>query len=203
MAICEAGLAIMAYFYFDFRELKKQTCHDLLLSLVTQLATRSHSCCDVLNRVYVSHENGARQPSDDTLKECLKEMLKLPGQCPTFLFMDAFDECPNSSGIPSPRHQVLRLVNGFVDLRLRILHICVTSRPEVDIQSVLKPLAFRSVSLHDESGQKTDIAEYVRSVVYSDTDTAMKQWRAEEKDLVIETLTGIADGMWELLALMF
>ena len=195
MAICEAGLATMAYFYFDFRDLKKQTCHDLLLSLVTQLATRSHSYCDVLNRVYARHENGARQPSDDTLKGCLKEMLKLPGQGSIFLIMDALDECPNSSGIPSPRQQVLRLVSSLVDLRLGNLHICVTSRPEVDIRSALKPLAFRSVSLHDESGQKADIAEYVRNVVYSDTDTAMKRWRAEEKDLVIETLTEKADGM--------
>jgi hypothetical protein len=195
MAICEAGFAIMAYFYFDFRDLKKQTCHDLLLSIVTQLSTRSYTCCDVLNRVYARHESGSRQPSDDTLRECLKEMLKLPSQRPIFIVIDALDECPNSSGTPSPRNQVLRLVKDLVDLRLHNLHICVTSRLEVDIRSVLKPLAPRLVSLHDESGQKTDIAEYIRSVVYSDTDTAMKRWRAEEKGLVIETLTERADGM--------
>ena len=72
MAVCETGLAIMAYFYFDFRDLDKQTCHDLLLSLVSQLSTRSSSYCDILHRVYEAHEKGTRQPSDDTLKECLR-----------------------------------------------------------------------------------------------------------------------------------
>jgi hypothetical protein len=128
MAICEAGSAIMAYFYFDFRDLNKQSCHDLLLSLVSQLSTRSCSYCGILHRVYEAHENGTRQPTDDTLTECLKEMLRLPGQGPIFIILDALDECPDSSGFPSPRDEVLQLVKELVDLRLQELHICATSR---------------------------------------------------------------------------
>ena len=185
----------MAYFYFDFRDLNKQSCHDLLLSLVSQLSTRSSPCCDILHRVYETHEKGTRQPSDDTLKECLKEMLRLEGQGPIYIILDALDECPDSSGIPSPRDEVLRLVEELVDLRLHGLHICATSRPEVDIRAVLEPLACFSVSLHDESGQKADIADYVRNVVNLSPSTAMRRWRAGDKKLVIETLTKGADGM--------
>ncbi len=185
----------MAYFYFDFRDLNKQSCHDLLLSLVSQLSTRSSPCCDILHRVYKIHESGARQPSDDTLKECLKEMLRLVGHGPTFIVLDALDECPDSSGFPSPRDEVLQLVKELVDLDLQELHICATSRPEVDIRAVLQPLAFRSVSLHDESGQKMDIADYVQNIVYSSPSTAMRRWRVDDKNLVIETLTDRADGM--------
>jgi hypothetical protein len=195
MVVCESGPAIMAYFYFDFRDLNKQSCHDLLLSLVTQLSTRSSPCCDILHRIHEAHENGTRQPSDDTLKECLKEMLRLPGQGPIFLVLDALDECPNSSGIPSPRSEVLKLVKELSSLDLKELHICATSRPEVDIRAVLEPLAFRSVSLHDEVGQKTDIADYVRKIVNSSASTAMRRWRDDDKKLVIETLTERADGM--------
>ena len=195
MAICETGSAIMAYFYFDFKDLKKQTCHDLLLSLVSQLSTRSSRCCSILYRLYEAHDNGTRQPSDDTLKECLKQMLTLPGRCPIFIVLDALDECPDSSGLPPPRSEVLQLVKELVDLHLRLLYICATSRPEVDIRAVLGPLAFRSVSLHDESGQTTDIVEYVRSMVSSSPSTAMRRWRADDKNLVIETLTERADGM--------
>ncbi|KAH9060256.1 hypothetical protein EDB87DRAFT_622937 [Lactarius vividus] len=195
VAVCEAGSAIMAYFYFDFRDLKKQSRHDLLLSLVSQLSTRSSPCCDVLHHVYKTHEDGSRQPSDDTLKECLKEMLRLLGQGPTFIVLDALDECPDSSGIPSPRHEVLQLVEELVDLRLQGLHICATSRPEVDIRAVLEPLAFHSVSLHHESGQQTDISDYIRSVVNSPSSMAMRRWRADDRKLVIETLTERADGM--------
>jgi hypothetical protein len=154
MTICETGSAVMAYFYFDFKDLDKQSCHDLLLSLVSQLSTRSSPFCDILHGVYDTHEKGTRQPSDDALKACLKEMLRLPGQGPIFIILDALDECPDSSGFPSPRDEVLQLVKELVDLRLQELHICATSRPEVDIQAVLEPLAFRSVSLHDESGQE-------------------------------------------------
>jgi hypothetical protein len=195
MAICGAGLAIMAYFYFDFRDLDKQSCHDLLLSLVSQLSTRSSSYCEILHRVYEANEKGTRQPSDDTLKGCLKEMLRLPGQGPIFIILDALDECPDSSGFPSPRDEVLQLVKELVDLRLPELHICATSRPEVDIRAVLEPLASCSVSLHDESGQKTDIANYVRDVVNLCPSMAMKRWRDDDKNLVIDTLTEGADGM--------
>ncbi|KAN0139500.1 hypothetical protein V8E53_003001, partial [Lactarius tabidus] len=196
MAVCETGSAIMAYFYFDFKDLKKQTCNDLLLSLVSQLSTRSSPCCGILHRVYETHEKGTRQPSDGDLKECLKQMLRLPGLGPIFIVLDALDECPDFSGLPPPRSEVLQLVKELVDLRLHRLFICATSRPEIDIRAVLEPLAFRSVSLHDESGQKTDIAEYVCSVVNSSPSTAMRRWRADDKNLVIDMLTERADGMF-------
>jgi hypothetical protein len=195
MTVCESGSAIMAYFYFDFRDLGKQTCHDLLRSLVFQLSTDSGPCCDALHRVYETHKDGTQQPSDDTLKECLKQMLSLLAQGPTFIVLDALDECPDSSAFPSPRDEVLQLVKELFDLHLPELHICATSRPEVDIQAVLEPLAFRSVSLHDESGQKTDIAEYIQNVVNSSPSAEMRRWRAEDKKLVIETLMERADGM--------
>jgi hypothetical protein len=125
----------------------------------------------------------------------LKEMLTLSTQPPVYLIMDALDECPNTSGIPSAREQVLDLVKALVGLRLSRLRICVTSRPEVNIRNALEGLAFRSVSLHDESGQKEDIAEYIKSVVHSPADTLMKRWREDDKELVIQTLTERADGM--------
>jgi len=73
------------------------------------------------------------------------------------------------------------------------LRICVTSRPETDIKVVLYPLAFRSTSLHDESGQIEDINNYITSVV--NTDRIMRKWKFADKQLVIKTLTKKADGM--------
>jgi hypothetical protein len=122
-------------------------------------------------------------------------MLRIPVQRPIFIILDALDECPDSSGLPPPRSEVLQLVKELVDLRLSELYVCATSRPEVDIRAVLEPLAFRSASLHDESGQKSDIADYVRSVVNSSPSTAMRRWRVDDKNLVIETLTERAGGM--------
>jgi hypothetical protein len=122
-------------------------------------------------------------------------MLVIPNQSPIYLIIDALDECPNTSGMPSDRERVLQLVKELVDPGLPNLHICVTSRPEVDIRHILEPLTSRRISLHDQTGQKQDIVEYVRSVVYSDSEPIMKRWRTEDKEFVIETLAERADGM--------
>jgi NACHT domain len=193
--MCDVGQALMGYFYFDFRDTDKQHWRDLVLSLLTQLSTYSDPCFNILSRLHSDHKDGTRQPSDDSLTQCLKEMLALPDQRPIYLIIDALDECSNVSGIPSSRNRVLQLLKELVDLHLPDLHICVTSRPEVDIREVLEPLTSRRVSLHDQSGQKKDIEDYVRSVVYSDSEPIMRRWRKEDKQLVIETLSKLADGM--------
>jgi hypothetical protein len=193
--MCDAGQALMGYFYFDFRDTDKQHWRDLVLSLLTQLSTYSDPCFNILSCLHSDHKNGTRQPSDDSLTRCLKQMLTLPDQLPIYLIIDALDECSNVSGIPSHRNRVLQLLKELIDLRLPDLHICVTSRLEVDIQEVLEPLTSHGVSLHDQSGQKKDIEDYVRSVVYSDSELIMRRWREEDKELVIETLSERADGM--------
>ncbi|KAH9073520.1 ankyrin repeat-containing domain protein [Lactarius deliciosus] len=186
----------MAYFYFDFRDLDKQLRRNLLPSLIIQLSAQSRPCCDILSRLYSTYDNGAQKPSDSVMIRCLKDMLTIPNPRPVYMILDALDECPNWPGIPSPREQVLTLVKELVDLHLPHLHICVTSRPEFDIRATLTPLAHNRVSLHDESGQKNDIVDYVNSVVYSDSETMMKRWREDDKKMVVETLSEKADGMF-------
>jgi hypothetical protein len=91
------------------------------------------------------------------------------------------------------RKEVLSLLADLVKTQFPNLWICVTSRPEADIRPVLDPLTFRSISLHDEKGQKEDIENYIRSVV--NTNGKMQRWTAEHKLLVINILTERADGM--------
>jgi hypothetical protein len=143
----------------------------------------------------LEHEKGTQKPTEAALVQCLKDILTIPDQPPIYIILDALDECPNSYGIPSPREQVLTLVEKLMDLRLPRVHICVTSRPEFDIRATLGPLALHSVSLHDQSGQKEDIVNYVKSVVYSGSETMMKRWQAEDKKMVVESLSEKADGM--------
>ena len=193
MTLRDAGLASMAYYYFDFRDTDKQNSRILLLSLLSQLSAQSDLCCDILHRIYVSHNKGAHKPTDELLLQCLKETLTLSNDLPTYIIMDALDECPNTFGMPSPRELVLDLVKELVELSLPNLHICITSRPEIDIRTVIEPLTTRRVSLHDETGQQEDIVEYVGSVVHSDM--WMGKWREDDQKLVIETLSEKADGM--------
>jgi hypothetical protein len=114
-------------------------------------------------------------------------MLKLPGHAPVYIVIDALDECPNTTGVPSPRDEVLSFLEELVILGVPDLRICVTSRPDDDILSVLNCLAFQSISLHDQSEQMQGISTYVRKVV--STDPKMKKWKSVERDLVIAALT--------------
>jgi hypothetical protein len=186
---------LMAYFYFDFRDANKQGLRDLVCSLLTQLSAHSTPYCDGLSNLYSIHDKGKSQPSDSDLAKCLKEILTLPNQHPTYLIIDALDESPNAPGMPSPRQRVLQFVRELVEIGVPNLHICVTSRPEIDIRKALEPLTSLRVSLHDQRGQKEDIADYVRSVVYSTSEQIMGRWRTEDKELVIKTLSERANGM--------
>ena len=146
----------MAYFYFDFRDVDKQKLYNLLPSLLSQLSSRSNPCGEILSLLYSEHDHGERKPSNRAMVKCLKEMLSAEAQGPTYIILDALDECPITSTIPSPREEVLDLIDELVGLRLPNVRICVTSRPEHDIQAVLKDLTLHPVSLHDESGQQED-----------------------------------------------
>ena len=188
-----AGLATMAYYYFDFRDVKKQDCYGLLSSVISQLSSKSDSCFKVLSQLYSENIRGSQKSDIDALKKCMMDMLSLPGQAPFYIIVDGLDECPNFPGRPSAREEVLDLIEELVDLNLPNIHLCVASRPEMDIRMVLEPLTSLKISLHDESGQKEDIIAYIKSVVRSDR--RMRRWKEEDRELVVDTLSEKADGM--------
>ena len=191
--IQKSGLASLAMYYYDFREDKKKDLRGLLSSILFQLCDQSDSYHSILSTFYSTHLNGAQSPSDDKLIRCLIDLLDLPGSQPIYLIVDALDECPSTSSLSSPREKLLSLLEDLVEAQLPNLRICVTSRPEVDIKAILEPLAFCSVSLHDASGQKKDIKDYIESVV--NTNKRMRNWNLQHKQLVIDVLTRKADGM--------
>ena len=193
MSMCQTGLATLAFFYFDFRDAGKQDARSLLSSFLIQLCLESDKFSDIISSLYSAHGDGSRQPSEDVLLKSLKDMLKLPGQGELYIVVDALDECPDFSGYPTPREQVLAILRELVELHLPHVHSCFTSRPEVDIRDVLEGLAAHNVSLHEQAGQNRDIFDYIESVVSSDT--KMRRWREEDKKLVIDTLMRRARGM--------
>ena len=189
----KSGLASLAFFYCDFREDEKRDLRGILSSVLVQLGHQSDSYSQILSNFYSQHANGSKHPSDDELVQCLKDILTVPGQAPVYLIVDGLDECSNTSALPSPREKILILLKDLMDSQLPNLRICITSRPEIDIMAVLKPLTFRSVSLHDETGQLEDIDDYIKSVV--NTDPNMQRWKTANKELVIDVLIKRSDGM--------
>jgi hypothetical protein len=185
----------LAYFFFDFKDTRKQDARVFLSSILVQLSNRAVSFCGILLEFYLAHQRGSQQPDDRELMECLEKMLKYPRKESISVIIDALDECPDTPGLHSTREKVLELVQTLVGFHPQNLRLCVTSRPEIDIQNVLEPLtsAKDRISLHDQDGQKRDIADYVRSVVNSDR--KMMRWRKKDKGLVIKTLSERAGGM--------
>ena len=179
MELRKAGRATMAYFYFDFNDDKKTNFHDALSSLLTQLAAHSDNYCDILSRVYERNDNGGSTPGTHELVTCFEEMLKLPGQVPVYIILDALDECSNTDETPSSRKEVLDLLNHLVDLDLSNLHLCVTSQPADDIRTALK--AFRMISIQEQNGQKEVIDQYMKDIVYANSDGDI-----ETKNMVVE-----------------
>jgi hypothetical protein len=192
-AMRKAGLASLAFFYCDFREDRKKELRGLLSSFLVQLCHESDSYFDILSKFYSEHGKGSRSPSDDALAGCLMDLLKLPGLAPVYLIMDALDECPNPSAVRSPRAKVLSLIKDLVEAQIQNLRMCFTSRPEPDITGVLAPLIFRSVSLHDESGQKKDIEDYIKSVI--NTRPKKGRWKEEHRKVAIDVLIKNSNGM--------
>ena len=191
----QASSALIAYYYFDFKDASKRNVRGLLASLLFQLSDNSDHCQDICYNLFTLCHDGSEQPSDAALAGCLKRILELPGRPPTFLIIDALNECPNTAGTPSAREEVLALLEDLVGSEYPNLFICVTSRPEQDIQSVLNTLtsASRQVSLHEEGGQREDIERYIRDFVL--TDRSMRRWREEDRNFVITTVIERAGGM--------
>jgi len=191
----QAGLAWIAYYYFDFKDISKRDLRGLLVSLVFQLGGCSGLFWDVLHKLFTTCRDGSQQPSEAALAKCLKNMLEIPCQIPIFVVLDALDECSSTTGTPSARENVLDFVEDLLRSNHPNLFMCITSRPEQDIHAALNALTSPSsrVSLQEESGQREDINNYIRSFVRSDK--AMRRWREEDKELVINTLSERAFGM--------
>ena len=114
----------MAYFYFYLRDVEKKHRRNLLSSLLIQLSSLSEPRLDILSILYSPYKACKEQPGEQALVQCLKDVLMVSSlsQHPTYITLDALDECPNTPGLPAPREQVLGLVKDLVDLHPSNLH---------------------------------------------------------------------------------
>jgi hypothetical protein len=166
----------------------------LLSSILIQLSHQSDSFSRFLSSIHTDHGNGSQQPSVDTLLGCIKATLEFQEQGTLYVVVDALDECPNVSGIPTQRGQILNILKDLIGLKLPHIRFCVTSRPEIDIRNALELLNPHNVSLHNQPGQIEDLAKYVMSVVHSDP--TMREWPEDVKKQVIDTLSRKGGGMY-------
>jgi len=104
-----AGLATMAYYYFDFRDVKKQDCNGLLSSLVLQLSAESDPCSDVLSKLYSDNSRGMQRPDIGALKKCLADMLSLPAEDSDKAKFISLSTLLTNAPISRGRHPLVRM----------------------------------------------------------------------------------------------
>lgn len=109
---------------------------------------------------------------------------------PTFIIIDALDECPTHGG---ERAKLLELLRSLVASQSVNLHILVTSRKESDIEEKLTGSVILSpISIQGEDTD-IDIRTHVKAQLASDS--TMSKWPEQTKLEVEEVLTTKAKGM--------
>ncbi|KAJ7286590.1 hypothetical protein C8J57DRAFT_1664818 [Mycena rebaudengoi] len=185
------GTAAMGYFYFDFRDDKKQLVDTMLCSLVFQLSGQSLNPYAALNSQYEKLSRGQTFPTTQELLNILDELLLEFHR--TNIVLDALDECRDTD------------LPVFVELLSRLrerteasLHLLFTSQPREIFTAGFKGV--ERIVVEPETTQK-DIKHFVSDEVRSKLE-GLKHWnnwklRAEE---IIAKVVEKSSGMFRLAA---
>lgn len=171
---------VLAYFYFSFSEVNKQSFDNLLASLVTQLCN-SRPPFKHLEKVY----DKQMKPSRTLLIETLSIACKQYGE--VVIVLDALDELPEGN----ERRVVLAYLAELKHSATNVKTI-VSSRYLADIgESVV---SYGAVPLPIDLAQ---VNEDIRLYVANQFSSAprLQSWRSEMQRRVQETFTLKADGM--------
>ncbi|KZV58954.1 hypothetical protein PENSPDRAFT_695601, partial [Peniophora sp. CONT] len=186
----------LVYFYFDYSDATKQDCRALASSIVFQLAMYSGKC-----QAYLQQRQSYRSPTYDELLVLLSGLLDLSGR--TFIVIDALDECPERT---RGRTGLARFFEHLCSLRnenVVDLHVFVTSRPEIDIQNCMLPLATHTLNLNVAREHTEDIRNYLSTRMFGLESEPFSNWDESTKWRVYNVLLERSNGMflWVVLQL--
>jgi len=109
-----------------------------------------------------------------------------------YIVLDALDECPNTSGFPTAREEVLKVLRDLVETNLLVYAFVLQVTPGHHMHhtwNVLEPLTSLRVSLHDEIGQRQDILDWISNVIHPNQ--RMRRWRLEDRQLDVRVSMGV------------
>jgi Cdc6-like AAA superfamily ATPase len=184
---------LLLYFYFDFTDTGKQTLNNVIRSLISQLYHKRKDAENLLDSLFSSCNNGQSQPTLESLCKVFLEMIdQVQG---IYIVLDALDECRIRKG--SRSEGLLAWIQSLSDLKQRNIHLLVTSRPEHDIELVLRKLAQSDEDIVPIQSDliEDDIRSYVHTRVK--TGEGLKRWRSRTDvlDEIEKVLMEKAQGM--------
>ena len=174
---------MLAYYYFDFNEARKQTCEGLARSLVAQLFVQSSEKSKTMEALFVQCGEGQREPTIKSLSQALRELINQFREI--YFIVDALDECVDIV-------TVISLIDEICGWHVENLHIIVTSRKEINIEKGIRPLVTDQVQVQNDLVD-ADIKLLVRECLRSDPE--LSQWSESIKAEVEKTLYDGSKGM--------
>ncbi|EWY99469.1 hypothetical protein FOYG_03512 [Fusarium oxysporum NRRL 32931] len=172
-------------FFFDFNDARKQKLEDLLRSLAVQLYHTGNEAARRLDSLFISHDDGRRQPDTNALSACVDAMIQTAGK--VFIIIDALDEC-------TKREELLFWIGGLASSNAQLL---VTGRPEVEFQGEIpRLLNERNCILLDKQAVNADIRSYVESTLEQKPDFVGKKLSQGILDEIRDKIGDGADGMF-------
>lgn len=183
------------YFFFDFRDEKKQTLRELLLSLICQLYSSSNGPREVLHRLYSSRDWNQTRPSTTSLIEVFDNMLHHSGHVK--LVLDALDESKKGRD----REELLQWLHRQIrrtSSKSSKFRIIMTSRSaQQDIIGALGPLVSAKAQLSIEENAckvRDDICKYIERRLANDRMFA--RWRNETGGYPVEPRVRLEEESW-------
>jgi hypothetical protein len=184
---------LLLYFYFDFTDAGKQTLDNVIRSLISQLYDKRKDTRKLLDSLFSSCDNGRRQPTCETLCNVFLQMIDQAQEI--YIVLDALDESRTRKGPLS--EGLLAWIQSLLDLQQRNIHLLVTSRPEHDIEQVLREVAQSDQDIVPLQSDliEDDIRSYVHTRVR--TGDGLKRWRSRPVvlDEIQRVLMEKAQGM--------
>jgi hypothetical protein len=187
--------AVVAYWYFKFSDLKKQSVSSLLCSLIRDICSNRFDTPPGLQKAYYYANRGQQRPTSLKLRSMLQEVIEDFEDI--FLVVDAVDECPKFDG---ERARFFETLQEMLSWKSTQLHVFMTSRPEVDIQLEMEAIS-RSGNLEsfetiraqgDECHQ--DIEKYLDRRLQNKS--TPRWWNSDLKKRIRTELSTRADGMY-------
>jgi hypothetical protein len=175
------------YYFFDFRIESTRTCENFLRSILVQLLFLLPEVPYVMKEWYLYYDAGRRRPSIKHLTACFISVIETIEEAR--LFMDGFDECHE-------RDHLWYFISEIARRKCLPLRFLFTSCPERHIQNLVNSFNIPTVELAGDA-INADIMTFVTGVL--DTSPRFARFPVKWKELVRESLTTRAGGMYELL----
>lgn len=183
---------IVLYFFFDIRDIEKQTLNNLIRSLIEQLYSVCEGSQKQLDMLFSGKcQNGDRQPSSEDLIATFESMVGSAGN-KIQIVVDALDEC-------CTKEQLLKWMKTLSSSSLLNVYLLVTSRDEKELELRMRDwFDERDIVSIQRDVTDNDILKYVQHMLHKDN--SFEEWRSRP-GVLEEMQNGLmvnANGMYDL-----